>query len=156
MDNDRKFLRKAIKIALHGIKKGHGPFGAVISKNGEVIAGSNNRVVLLKDPTAHAEIMAIREAAGILGSYDLGGCILYSSCEPCPMCLGAIYWAGIKKIVYASGRHEAARAGFSDSIIYKEMALEPNKRQITFLHIDDPLASEVFSCWVNYDRKILY
>jgi guanine deaminase len=156
MSDDKKFLRKAIEIAASGIRDGGGPFGAVIIKNGSIITGSNNRVVLNTDPTAHAELLAIREAARLLGTYDLSGCVLYTSCEPCPMCLGAIYWSGIKRVVYASGRHEAANAGFVDELIYNEITLDPSKRQVTFLRIEDHEATEVFRKWDEYEGKTTY
>jgi guanine deaminase len=156
MSDDKKFLRKAIELAASGIIHGGGPFGAVISKEGTLIAGSNNRVVLNSDPTAHAEMLAIREAAGILGTHELDDCILYTSCEPCPMCLGAIYWSGIKKVVYAAGRHDAAAAGFDDELIYNEISLDPSERQVTFLHIEDSDAKEVFRKWEEYDARTTY
>jgi tRNA(Arg) A34 adenosine deaminase TadA len=156
MSDDRIILRKAIEIAADGIEKGGGPFGAVISKEGIVIAASNNKVILNIDPTAHAEILAIREAARILRTHDLSSCVLYTSCEPCPMCLGAIYWSGIKRVVYASGRQDATMAGFNDELIYNEISLEPSKRQVTFLHVKDTEAKDVFRRWEKYDGKITY
>ena len=156
MSDDKKFLSKAIEIAASGINSGGGPFGAVISKEGSIIAGSNNRVVLNTDPTAHAEILAIREAASFLKTHDLDGCVLYSSCEPCPMCLGAIYWSGIKRVVYTSGRQDAAAAGFDDELIYNEISLDPSKRQVTFLQMEDHEAKEVFRKWEEYDGKTIY
>ena len=156
MPDDKKYLRKAIEIALEGIKDGGGPFGAVILKDGKIIARSNNRVVLSNDPTAHAEILAIREAAALLRNRDLSDCVLYSSCEPCPMCLGAIYWSGIKKVVYASDRNEAASAGFNDRMIYRELTLDPADRKINFVRLEDPAAFEVFSCWEQFENKIRY
>ncbi|OFY64918.1 MAG: tRNA-specific adenosine deaminase [Bacteroidetes bacterium RBG_19FT_COMBO_42_7] len=156
MYDDKKFLRKAIEIANYGIKKGCGPFGAVISKDGRIIAESNNKVILNSDPTAHAEILAIREAAVFLRTHDLDGCILYTSCEPCPMCLGAIYWSGIKRVVYASDRRDAAIAGFDDEMIYHEISLDPSKRRITFEQIKDTEAKEVFREWDQYDGKTPY
>jgi len=156
MSDDNKFLRKAIEIAASGIKSGGGPFGAVISNEGKIIALSNNRVVLNTDPTAHAEILAIREAASFLKKHNLEGCVLYSSCEPCPMCLGAIYWSGIKRVVYASGRHDASAAGFDDELIYNEISLDPSKRSVTFLQMEDHEAKEVFRKWEEYDGKTTY
>jgi tRNA(Arg) A34 adenosine deaminase TadA len=156
MSDNKKFLREAIEIASSGISSGGGPFGAVISKEGRIIARSNNRVVLNNDPTAHAEILAIREAASLIKTYDLGNCVLYTSCEPCPMCLGAIYWSGIKRVIYASGRHDAADAGFDDEFIYNEISLEPSMRQVTFIHLDDHEAKEVFRKWDEYDGKTPY
>ena len=144
MDDDKSLLRRAIEIAGEGIEKGGGPFGAIVSKEGKIIAEAFNRVVLLNDPTAHAEILAIRHASEFLNSYNLAGCTLYTSCEPCPMCLGAIYWAGIKKVVYSSDRNDAANAGFNDSFIYNEIILIPAERKITFLHLTDKGSKEVF------------
>jgi len=156
MSDDKKFLRKAIEIAESGIKNGGGPFGAVISLNGEIIAESNNRVVLNTDPTAHAEVLAIRKAAGILGTHNLNGCVLYSSCEPCPMCLGAIYWSGIERVIYASDRLDAAAAGFNDELIYNEISVDPSERRISFQHMDDPEAKELFMKWEKFDGKVTY
>jgi guanine deaminase len=156
MSDDKKILRRAIEIAADAIEKGGGPFGAVISKEGTVIAESNNKVVLNSDPTAHAEILAIREAAKVLKTHDLSSCVLYTSCEPCPMCFGAIYWSGIKKVVYASDRRDAALAGFHDELIYSEISLGPSKRKVTFLHMKDPEAKKVFRKWGQYDGKITY
>ena len=111
MENDKIFLRKAIELASEGIYSGGGPFGAIIVKDGKIISGAYNRVVLNNDPTAHAEILAIREASSALKNHDLNECTLYTSCEPCPMCLGAIYWSGIKKVVYSCDRSDAESAG---------------------------------------------
>jgi guanine deaminase len=156
MENDNKFLTKAIDLAIAGIKKGGGPFAAVITLNNNIVSVAVNRVVLTCDPTAHAEILAIREASSKLRTHNLSGCVLYSTCEPCPMCLGAIYWAGIKRVVYASSRFDAAGAGFSDNSIYKEVILEPSNREIEFLRLDEPYAKKVFETWKEYDGRILY
>jgi guanine deaminase len=156
MSDDIKFLRRAIELAASGIICGGGPFGAVITENGKIIVESNNKVVLNTDPTAHAEILAIREAAGILGTHDLSGCVLYTSCEPCPMCLGAIYWSGIERVVFAAGRHDAAEAGFNDEMIYNEIALDPSERHIPFLHIEESEAKEVFRKWEEFEGKVKY
>lgn len=156
MKNDKSLLLRAIEIAGNGIIKGGGPFGALVSKDGEIISESFNRVVLNRDPTAHAEILAIRQAAAVLKSYDLGDCILYASCEPCPMCLGAIYWAGIKKVVYACDRTDAEAAGFSDKLIYEEIVLDPEKRKIVFLRMNSTGGEEVFRKWDELEGKILY
>ena len=156
METDKKFLHRAIEIAAEGITKGGGPFGAVITKDGKKISESFNKVVLTTDPTAHAEVIVIREAASVLKSYDLSGCILYSSCEPCPMCLGAIYWAGIKKVVYACNRTDAEGAGFSDKLIYEEILLDPSKRKISFLHLADADGKEIFRKWDELENKIPY
>jgi len=156
MENDKSLLLRAVEIAGNGIQNGGGPFGAVVSKDGKIVSEAYNRVVLTNDPTAHAEILAIRQAASFLKSHDLGECTLYSSCEPCPMCLGAIYWAGIKKVVYASDRIDAARAGFSDSLIYKEILLDPANRKVTFLQMTDTGGKEVFRKWDELENKIPY
>ena len=156
MNDDKLLLQKTIKIAIEGIKKGNGPFGAIITKNGTIFAEAVNRVTLDSDPTAHAEVVAIRKAAEALKSHNLDGCTLYCSCEPCPMCLGAIYWAGISRVIYAYDRHDAAQAGFSDKDIYDEIILEPEKRRITFKHIADSGGEEVFKVWEEYENKIPY
>jgi guanine deaminase len=156
MTDDRKFLLRAIEIAGNNINDGGGPFGAVISKDGKIISEAGNRVVLTSDPTAHAEILTIRLAASALKSHDLSECILYTSCEPCPMCLGAIYWAGIKKVVYACDRADAEEAGFSDNMIYEEIMLEPSGRKITFIRLADAGGNEVFRKWDNFESKISY
>ena len=156
MKNDKIFLLRAIEIAITGIKNGGGPFGAVISKDGNIISESINQVVVTNDPTAHAEILAIRQAASVLKSHDLNGCILYTSCEPCPMCFGAIYWAGIKKVIYACDRSDAEAAGFSDKLIYEEILLDPSKRKISFLHITDAGGKEIFRKWDELENKIPY
>ena len=146
----------AIKIASESIDSGGGPFGAVIVKGGKLIAEGHNRVVQTTDPTAHAEILAIREAAKNLNSHDLKDCTLYTSCEPCPMCLGAIYWSGIKKVVYASDRNDAEEAGFSDKLIYEEIVLDPAGRKISFVRIEDTGGKEVFRKWDEMENKIPY
>jgi tRNA(Arg) A34 adenosine deaminase TadA len=156
MENDKLFLLRAVKIAADGIKNGGGPFGAVITKDGKIISEANNNVVLTNDPTAHAEILAIRLAASVLKSHDLNKCTLYTSCEPCPMCLGAIYWAGIKKVVYACDRLEAEGAGFSDNFIYEEIMMDPSNRKVTFLQMNDTGGKEVFRKWDELENKIPY
>lgn len=156
MEKDKKYLHRAIEIAHESIKIGGGPFGAIIVKDDKIITEASNKVVLNNDPTAHAEILAIRQAASLLNSYDLNGCILYSSCEPCPMCLGAIYWSGIKKVIYSCSRTEAEEAGFSDKLIYEEIMLDPSDRSISFARLIDPEAKEVFREWISTDDKIAY
>jgi len=156
MNNDKVLLQRAVEIAADNIDEGCGPFGAVISREGEIISEATNRVVLSHDPTAHAEVLAIRKASEILKTHDLSDCVIYTSCEPCPMCLGAIYWAGIEKVVYASDRFEAASSGFSDSLIYDEIMLDPQERKVVFIH--NPLADgdKVFRKWNEFDGKIPY
>ena len=127
--NNEELMRRAIALSEASVLKGGGPFGAVIAKNGEIIAEASNSVTIDHDPTAHAEVNAIRQAARELGTFDLSGCDIYTSCEPCPMCLGAIYWAHLDTIYYANNRKDAARIGFDDDLIYREMPLQPAQRQ---------------------------
>jgi guanine deaminase len=155
-ENDKLFLRKAIETAKKGLLSGGGPFGAVIVKDNEIISEAYNRVVLNNDATAHAEILAIRQASDILQSHDLKECTLYSSCEPCPMCLGAIYWSGIQKVVYSCDRTDAGMAGFSDKMIYDEIMLDPSKRKISFIKLADQAGKEVFRKWSSLENKIAY
>ena len=156
MENDKKFLLMAVELASKSIDQGGGPFGSVIVKAGKVISEGNNRVVQTCDPTAHAEVLAIRQAASVLGTHNLDKCTLYTSCEPCPMCLGAIYWSGIKKVVYACNRTDAEEAGFSDKLIYEEIMLDPDKRKIFFLRINDTGGKKVFKKWDKLEDKIPY
>jgi tRNA(Arg) A34 adenosine deaminase TadA len=156
MENDKIFLRRAIEIASENINTGGGPFGAVLVKDNNIISEAGNRVVVNSDPTAHAEILAIRSAASLLETHELNDCTLYSSCEPCPMCLGAIYWSGIKKVVYSCDRSDAETAGFSDKLIYNEIMLDPSKRIISFIRITDLGGKEVFRQWDEMDGKIAY
>ena len=128
-EEDAKFMSMAIKLSEDNIDSGGGPFGAVIVRDGEVIATGTNRVVPNADPTAHAEVMAIRNACAALGTFHLKGCTVYSSCEPCPMCLGAIYWAHLDKIYYGANQHDASAADFDDSFIYRELELKPEQRR---------------------------
>ncbi|MBN1107832.1 MAG: nucleoside deaminase [Bacteroidales bacterium] len=155
-NDDRTFITRAVEIAKQGIEKGYGPFGALITRKGRIIAEANNGVVLLKDPTAHAEILAIRKASEILSTHDLSDCVLYSSCEPCPMCLGAVYWSGIKKILYAADRRDAEDAGFSDKMIYDEIKLAPENRRLSFIRVADAGGEEVFRKWESFDDRIPY
>src|SRR5450759_2715428 len=156
MGNDKLFLLRSIEIASKGIEDGGGPFGAVIVRKDKIISEAFNRVTLNNDPTAHAEILAIRHAASVLQSYELDDCTLYSSCEPCPMCLGAIYWSGIKKVVYGCNRADAESAGFSDKLIYDEIMLDPSKRKILFIRMTDTGGKEVFRKWDEFEDKISY
>lgn len=156
MMNDRTLLQRAIKIAEEGIKEGNGPFGAVITLDGKIISEAVNMVVLSADPTAHAEVIAIRRASKAMKTHNLADCVLYASCEPCPMCLGAIYWSGIRKVVYASDRNEAEAAGFSDSQIYNEIGLDPARRKIKFIRLNDAGGEAVFRKWDEFEKKIPY
>ena len=156
MEKDKKYLLRAIDLAKKSVVDGGGPFGAVIVKNDTIISEASNRVVLDNDPTAHAEILSIRQASSQLKTFDLNECILYSSCEPCPMCLGAIYWSGIRKVVYSSDRTDAEKAGFDDKFIYNEIMLEPSERGIKFIRSYDPGGEEVFRLWNEKEDKIAY
>ena len=153
----RRFLARAIGLAREGMAsvKG-GPFGCVIVKDGEVLAEGYNRVTSEQDPTAHAEIVAIREACRRLGTFQLEGCTLFSSCEPCPMCLGAIYWARPEAVYYAGTRGDAARAGFDDAFIYEEIARQGPDRSIPFTHVPVEGAAAVFDDWKRQTGKQTY
>ena len=148
------FMREAIKLSAESVRSGGGPFGAVIVRNGEIIARGENRVTVCNDPTAHAEVSAIREAAARLGTYDLSGCEIYSSCEPCPMCLGAIYWARLDRLYYAGTRADAANVGFDDAHIYEELPLDPSQRELPTQTLLREEAQQVFEAWAGkLDKK---
>jgi len=143
-----QFLQQAIDLAADNvIHNNGGPYGALIVKDHQVIAASGNRVTANLDPSAHAEIMAIRQACQTLNNFKLLGCLLYTSCEPCPMCLGAIYWARLKAVYYACGREDAAAAGFDDSFIYQQIPLAPDQRQIPMRQLVLTNAQKPFICW---------
>lgn len=150
------FMRKAIELSIENVKNGGGPFGAVIVKDGEIVATGVNRVTANHDPTAHAEVSAIRAACQKLGTFDLSGCEIYTSCEPCPMCLGAIYWAHLDKIYYGNNKTDAARIGFDDSFIYDELALPRTLRKLPVRILMDKEAEEAFRMWENKTDKIEY
>jgi len=152
-----EFLQQAIDLAVNNAITGQGgPFGAVVVKDGQVIAASANGVTRTLDPTAHAEIMAIRMACKELNDFQLHGCTLYASCEPCPMCLGAIYWARMEKVYFGCTRHEAAAANFDDSFIYDEIAVPPSERRIAMLHLNLPNARQPFDLWMKNSLKVPY
>lgn len=151
-----KFLKLAIEIATENIALGGGPFGAVIVKNNEVIATSGNSVGIDNDPTAHAEVNAIRKAAKKLNNFELNDCVIYSSCEPCPMCLGAIYWARIEALYFAATRDDAHDAGFSDAFIYNEINLPLDKRSIPTINMKTDDALIPFEKWIESENKIQY
>lgn len=153
---EKEFLSRAIELASENVDLGGGPFGAVIVRNGEVIAEAANRVTLDNDPTAHAEVEAIRKAGLAIGNFDLSDCEIYASCEPCPMCLGAIYWARIQAVYYASDRNEAEQAGFDDSLIYDELAKLPEQRTITMERIKEQGAEALFRKWKEKTDKTAY
>jgi tRNA(Arg) A34 adenosine deaminase TadA len=153
---ERIYLDMAIKKAEENMADGGGPFGAVIVRDGTLIACAGNRVVPGHDPTAHAEVMAIRMAAAESGTHDLSDCVIFASCEPCPMCLGAIYWAGIRRIVYSSDRYRAAAAGFNDNHIYEELSLDCNERSIVMIRGLKREGDSVLKKWEELPDKILY
>ncbi len=151
------FLQQAIQLATDNVDSGEGgPYGAVIVKDNHVIAASSNKVTSTIDPTAHAEVMAIRTACKYLNDFQLSGCVLYTSCEPCPMCLGAIYWARLDRVYFACNRHDAAAANFDDSFIYNEINLLSEHRRIPMHHIDLPNARAPFDTWNKKMDKIPY
>lgn len=151
-----EYMRKAIKLANESIDNGGGPFGAIIVKDGKIIASSSNSVTKNNDPTAHAEINAIRMAAKKLQSFDLSNCEIYSSCEPCPMCLGAIYWARIEKLFFACNQNDADKIGFSDEFIYKEIEKPYEKRNLITENILREEAISIFEKWENFNNKTEY
>ena len=152
-----EFLQQAIDLAVENARSGQGgPYGAIIVKDNQVLTASGNKVTSTIDPTAHAEVMAIRLACQKLQDFQLRGCILYSSCEPCPMCLGAIYWARLEKVYFACSRHDAAAANFDDSFIYDEISVLPHERSIAMLHLNLPDAKQPFNIWAEKSDKVLY
>ncbi|NEU07691.1 nucleoside deaminase [Flavihumibacter sp. R14] len=154
---DNKFMKMAIALSEDNVSKGlGGPFGAVIVKDGKVIAKSANKVTVSNDPTAHAEVSAIRKACKKLGTFDLTGCIIYTSCEPCPMCLGAIYWSRISLIYYANTKRDAADIGFSDQFIYDELDLTMDRRQLPVEQLLRDEAQQAFKKWTASGIKIEY
>ena len=155
-EQDRNFMREAIRLASESVRNGGGPFGAVIVKDGEIIAGSSNRVTIDNDPTAHAEVNAIRKACRRLGTFDLSGCVIYTSCEPCPMCLGAIYWARISKIYYGNTRKDARDIDFADDFIYDELDRPMSDRTVPIIPMLRDEALESFRLWSEKDDKTEY
>jgi tRNA(Arg) A34 adenosine deaminase TadA len=157
IDQDLFYIELAIEQAYRGVLNNEGgPFGAVIVKDNVVIASGNNKVISSKDPTAHAEIVAIREACRQLDTYQLEGCTVYASCEPCPMCLGALYWARPDRIVYACSREDAAAINFDDDFIYKEILRQPAERAIPTHQCGREQALEVFKFWKDKPDKVQY
>ena len=150
-------MRRAIALATENVRAGRGgPFGTVIVKDGEILAEAANTVTASSDPTAHAEVSAIREACRKLGVFSLNGCTLYTSCEPCPMCLAAIYWARIDRIYYSNTAADAARIGFDDAFLYRELALPREKRSIPTTQLLHAEARESFAVWESSTTKTPY
>lgn len=157
MTREEKFMKAAIALAESGVAKGEGgPFGCVIVKDDKIIGQGNNKVISTNDPTAHAEIIAIRDACKNLDSFQLDDCEIYTSCEPCPMCLGAIYWARPKVIYYGNTKEDAAKIGFDDSMIYEEIEADINDRKIPAINICRKEANTTFTAWHKKDNKRLY
>lgn len=156
-EQDEKFMRRAIELAQNGIERGDGgPFGCVIVKNGQIIGEGNNKVTSTNDPTAHAEVVAIRQACANLQNFQLEDCIIYTSCEPCPMCLGAIYWARPAKIFYACNKSDAAKIEFDDQFIYEEIERPTAERHIKTVSLLREEGLKVFENWANKTDKTEY
>ena len=153
---DKKFMQLAIDLSIENVAQGGGPFGAVIVRNGEIIATGTNRVTENCDPTAHAEVSAIRAACAKLGDFKLSGCTIYSSCEPCPMCLSALYWAGVERIFYGNTKQDAKSINFDDSFIYDQIALDYSARAIPCVNFMREEALAGFKAWVEKVDKVLY
>ena len=142
------YLNRAVELSIKGSTEGKGyPFGSVVVRNGEIVGEGYNQVYDSQDPTAHAEVVAIRDACKNLNTFELPDCELYTSCEPCPMCLGAIYWAKISRVYYANSRHDAAAIGFDDALIYEEIPLPPSERKVEMIQMDKAEAMKAFELW---------
>lgn len=153
-DND--YLDATLEMARDNVEEGGGPFACLIVRNGEIVGEGTNVVTLRNDPTAHAEMVAIRNACARLGTFQLAGCVVYASCEPCPMCLGALYWARPDRIVYAADRAMAAEAGFDDGFIYDELILPDADRALSIRHVPSDGAQAPFDAWNAADRNTRY
>jgi len=157
LNREEKFMQAAIELAREGMLAGKGgPFGCVIVKGEEIVGRGSNMVISTMDPTAHAEVVAIRDACKNIGNFQLDDCEVYASCEPCPMCLGALYWARVKKVVYANTRYDAAAIEFDDDFIYQEINTSFMHRQIPFVHLPHPEAIKVFKEWQDLESKLRY
>lgn len=151
-----ELMREAIRLSVRNVDEGGGPFGAVIAKDGEIVATGVNRVTADHDPTSHAEVNAIRAASARLGTFDLSGCEIYTSCEPCPMCLGAIYWAHLDRMFYGNTKQDAAAVGFDDAFIYKELELRPEDRRLQTIPMLHDEAVTAFLKWKDSPDKTEY
>ena len=157
MQEHEKFINEAVKMAKENVGTGiGGPFGALVVKDGKIVGRGINKVTSSNDPTAHAEVVAIRDACKNLDSHQLTDCIIYASCEPCPMCLGAIYWARPKMLVFAAENTDAAKAGFDDSYIYREVSLPPDKRKLPTINIKPDTFFTPFQTWLDFETKKVY
>ena len=156
-NGEQEFMREAIRLSVANVEEAKGgPFGAVVVKDGKIIARGINRVTEINDPTAHAEIVAIREACTVLNTYQLTGCQIYTSCEPCPMCLGAIYWSRADKLYFGNTRHDAAAIHFDDEFIYEELAKPIKERSLFTQQLLREEALQAFQKWEQNDQKIKY
>jgi len=155
-EQDKQYMREAIRLANESVERGGGPFGAIIVKDGEVIAGSSNSVTIDNDPTAHAEVNTIRQACSKLGTFDLSGATIYTSCEPCPMCLGAIYWAHISRIFYGNNRKDARDIDFADDFIYEELDRPLDERTVPIIPLLRDEALITFRIWMAKEDKKEY
>ena len=156
-DAEIKFMERAVELSRSGMESSTGgPFGCVIVKDGRIVGEGYNQVTTDNDPTAHAEVVAIRNACKNLNSFQLTGCDIYASCEPCPMCLGAIYWSRPSRVFYSNTKEDAAAIQFDDMFIYREIEKTPATRQIAFIHLPVPSALQVFDQWKKMDSKIEY
>jgi len=156
-DHDEKFMMRAVELARQGMNaNAGGPFGCVVVKGGQVVGEGSNRVTSTNDPTAHAEVVAIRNACQTLGTFQLDGCTIYTSCEPCPMCLGAIYWSRPAAVFFASTQEDAAAAGFDDERFYSELAKPNDKRELYMVNLLREEAQKVFQAWIEKPDKTKY
>jgi guanine deaminase len=156
-EKEKQYLEKAIELSREGMKGGQGgPFGCIIVKGDEIVGQGYNNVTSTNDPTAHAEVVAIRDACKNLNTFQLTGCDIYTSCEPCPMCLGAIYWARPDRVIYANTKQDAAAIEFDDNFIYDEINTEMHKRRIPFIHYPHPKAIAIFNEWKNWEGRKKY
>ena len=157
MEPRKEFLVLAFEVAVQGVESGAGgPFGAVVVRGDDVLASAHNQVVTTNDPTAHAEIGAIRAACAVLNSFQLDDCELYASCEPCPMCLGAIYWARPRAVFFSATRDDAAQAGFDDAFVYDEIALPAEARTLPMRRVAHPEAAAPFAAWAARPDRVEY
>lgn len=156
MNTPQHWLEEAASLARAGMADGGGPFGAVVVKDGKLVGRGWNQVTRKLDPTAHAEVIAIREACSALGRFDLRGCELYASCEPCPMCLAAMYWARIDRVYYACSRQDAAHAGFDDKVIYDQIGLDLSSRSLPMKQVGCRSAEALFREWIAKPDKVAY
>jgi guanine deaminase len=151
-----RFIQQTIQMAVENVARGGGPFAALVVKNGEVIASGCNQVTRTNDPTAHAEVVAIRDACRALGAFQLTGCDIYCSCEPCPMCLGAIFWARPDRVYFAATHADAAAAGFDDTFIYEQIAVPHSERSIPMIQLVDATSARPFEAWVSKPERQEY